>query len=147
MLQQVYGDITMSCTHVFEWRKWSKVGLEEVKDDSRRRKPSINRTEVNVEWVRQQVVVIVGWVFEWSQVSLTRKRPVFGRLSLKISACLESKETPDSCWPSETSPYWNNLHIPIILLCVNFFFSPGQEDHQGTCFEGVETIKRVVRME
>ena len=35
MLQQVYGEETMSCTRAFEWHKRFKEGREEVEDDPR----------------------------------------------------------------------------------------------------------------
>ena len=53
LLQKVYGDITISRTRVFEWDKSFKEGCGEVKDDLRSRRPSISRTEVNFEQVKQ----------------------------------------------------------------------------------------------
>ena len=52
ILQWIYGNNNMSCTHCFEWHKRFK---EEVKDDSRSRKPSSSRTEYNSERVKQVV--------------------------------------------------------------------------------------------
>ena len=53
MLQQVYGDITMSHTFVFEWHKRFKESFEVTKNISRRGRSSASRTEVNVEQIRQ----------------------------------------------------------------------------------------------
>ena len=55
MLQEVYGDETMSCSHVFEWHKRFKEGLEDVEDDSRSERPSTSRTADNVERMKQMV--------------------------------------------------------------------------------------------
>ena len=60
---------------------------------------------------------------------------------------LTTPSTSGSSWLRRTLPYWNNLPIHLILLCVTFFFSPSSRDHQGTCFEAVEAIKRAVMME
>jgi len=40
LLQEVYGDDTMSRTHLFEWHRRFKEGREEVEDDHRSGKPS-----------------------------------------------------------------------------------------------------------
>ena len=55
LLQEVYGDDTMSKTHLFEWHRRFKEGREEVEDDHRSGRPSISRTDENVEHVRQKV--------------------------------------------------------------------------------------------
>ena len=55
MLQEVYGDETMSCSRVFEWHKRFKEGHKDVEDDSRSGKPSTSRTANNVECVKQMV--------------------------------------------------------------------------------------------
>ena len=55
MLQQVYGDNTILHTYVFEWHQRFKEGWKEVNDDSRSRRPSTNRTENDIDWVRQVV--------------------------------------------------------------------------------------------
>ena len=55
MLQQVYGDETMSRSRVCEWYKRFKEGREDVKDDPRSGRLSTSRTEANVERVRQMV--------------------------------------------------------------------------------------------
>ena len=55
MLQQVYGDETMSWSRVCEWYKRFKEGREDIKDDPRSGRPSTSRTEANVERVRQMV--------------------------------------------------------------------------------------------
>ena len=52
LLQEVHGDDTMSRTRLFEWHRRFK---EEVEDDHRSGKPSISRTDKNVERVRQKV--------------------------------------------------------------------------------------------
>ena len=53
MLQQIYGENTISCPLVFEWHKRFQEDSEDVKDDSRNGRPSTSRTEVNVDRVRQ----------------------------------------------------------------------------------------------
>ena len=69
LLQEVYGDDTMSRTRLFEWHRRFKEGREEVKDDHRSGRPSIRRTDKNVERVRQNVqsnrhltVRMISWV-------------------------------------------------------------------------------------
>ena len=54
MFQRVYRDNTILLTHVFEWQRF-KEGCEVVKDDSKSRRPSTSKTEVNIEQVRQVV--------------------------------------------------------------------------------------------
>ena len=55
MLQQVYGEETMSRTRAFEWHKRFKEEQEEVEDDPRCGKPSTSRTADNLEHVKQMV--------------------------------------------------------------------------------------------
>ena len=55
MLQQVYGEETMSRTRAFEWHKRFKEGWEEVEDDPRSGRPSTSRTVNNIECVKQKV--------------------------------------------------------------------------------------------
>jgi len=55
LLQEVYGDDTISRTRIFEWHKSFKKGREEVEDDHRSGKPSTSRTEENVQHVREKV--------------------------------------------------------------------------------------------
>ena len=55
LLQEVYGDDTMSRTRLFEWHRRFKEGREEVKDDHRSERPFTSRTDKNVERVRQKV--------------------------------------------------------------------------------------------
>ena len=55
MLQQVYGEETLSRTHAFEWHKRFKEGREEVEDDPRSGGPSSSRTVDNIERVKQMV--------------------------------------------------------------------------------------------
>ena len=55
LLQEVYGDDTMSRTRVFGWHRRFKNGREEVEDDHWSGRPSTSRTDENVERVRQKV--------------------------------------------------------------------------------------------
>ena len=55
MLQQVYGEETMSRTHAFQWHKRFKEGREEVEDDPQSGRPSTSRTANNIEHVKQMV--------------------------------------------------------------------------------------------
>jgi len=55
LLQEVYGDDTMSKTRLFEWHRRFKEGKEEVEDDHRNGRPSTSRTEENVQRVREKV--------------------------------------------------------------------------------------------
>ena len=64
LLQEVYGDNTMSRTRLFEWHRKFKEGREEVEDDHRSGRPPTSRTDENVEHVRQKV---------WSDRRLTAK--------------------------------------------------------------------------
>ena len=52
LLQDIYGDDTMSRTCLFEWHRRFKEGRVEEKDDRRSGRPS---TDENVESVRQKV--------------------------------------------------------------------------------------------
>uniref|UniRef100_A0A8C4Q5Q6 Mos1 transposase HTH domain-containing protein n=1 Tax=Eptatretus burgeri TaxID=7764 RepID=A0A8C4Q5Q6_EPTBU len=55
MLQQVYGEETVSYTRAFEWHKRFKEGREEVEDDPRSGRRSTNRTADNIERVKYMV--------------------------------------------------------------------------------------------
>ena len=55
MLQQVYGEETMSRTRAFEWHKRFKEGQVEIEDDPRSGRPSTSRTADNIERVKQMV--------------------------------------------------------------------------------------------
>ena len=55
LLQEVYGDDTMSRTRLFEWHRRFKKGREEVEDDHRSGRPSKSRTDENVERTIQKV--------------------------------------------------------------------------------------------
>ena len=55
LLQEVYGECTMSRTRLFEWHRRFKEGREEVEDDHRSGRPSTSRKDKNVERVRQKV--------------------------------------------------------------------------------------------
>ena len=45
LLQEVYGDDTMSNTRLFEWRRRFKEEREEVEDDHRSGRTSTSRTD------------------------------------------------------------------------------------------------------
>ena len=55
LLQEIYGDDTMSKTRLFEWHRRFKEGRDKVEDDHRSRRPSTSRTDENVARVRQKV--------------------------------------------------------------------------------------------
>ena len=55
LLQEVYGDDTMSRIRLFEWHRRFEEGREEVEDDRRSGRPSTSRTHENVEGVIQKV--------------------------------------------------------------------------------------------
>ena len=55
LLQEIYGDDTMSRTRLFEWHRRFKEGREEVEGDHRSGRPSTSRLHENVERVRQTV--------------------------------------------------------------------------------------------
>jgi len=55
LLQEVYGDDTMSITRLFEWHRKFKEGREEVEDDHRRGRLSTSRAEENVQCVGEKV--------------------------------------------------------------------------------------------
>ena len=55
LLQELYGDGTMSRTRLFEWYGMFKEGREEVEDDHRSGRLFTSRTNENVERVRQKV--------------------------------------------------------------------------------------------
>ena len=55
LLQEVYGDDTMSRTRLFEWHRRFKEGREQMEDDHTSGRPSTSRTDENVERVRQKV--------------------------------------------------------------------------------------------
>ena len=55
LLQEVYGDATMSRTRIFEWRKRFREGREDVEDDPKSGRPTTSRTNENVERVREKV--------------------------------------------------------------------------------------------
>ena len=55
LLQEVYGDATMSTTRIFEWHKRFREGREDVEDDPKSGRPITSRTNENVECVREKV--------------------------------------------------------------------------------------------
>ena len=94
MLQQVYGDSTMSCTCVFVGHRRFKEGQEEVKHYSRLGKPlTAGLRSLLLSGLGKWCVIIIGWLFKWLQVSGTWKKTVFGRLSTKIWISLKSNGT------------------------------------------------------
>ena len=55
LLQEVYGDDTMSRTRLFEWHRRFEEGREEVEDNHWSGRQSTTRTDENVERVRHKV--------------------------------------------------------------------------------------------
>ena len=55
LLQEVYGDATMSRTRIFERHKRFREGREDVEDDPKSGRPTTSRTNKNVERVREKV--------------------------------------------------------------------------------------------
>ena len=55
LLQEVYGDATMSRTRIFEWHKRFREGREDVEDDPKSGRPTTSRINENVERVREKV--------------------------------------------------------------------------------------------
>jgi DNA-binding NarL/FixJ family response regulator len=55
LLTVAYGEYAMKKSSVFEWHRRSKEGREDVKDDPRRWQPKTQRTDRNVDRVRNLV--------------------------------------------------------------------------------------------
>ena len=55
LLQEVYGDDTMSRTCLLEWHRRFKEGREKVEDDHKSGRPSTSRADKNVERMKQKV--------------------------------------------------------------------------------------------
>ena len=55
LLQQVYKEETMSRARAFEWHKQFREGREECVDDQRSGRPVTNRTDSNIDQVKQLV--------------------------------------------------------------------------------------------
>ena len=55
LLQEVFGDDTMSKTRLFKWHRRFKEGRKEVEDNHSSGRPSTSSTDENVERVRQKV--------------------------------------------------------------------------------------------
>ena len=55
LLQEVYGDDTMSRTRLFEWHRRFKERKEELEGDQSSGRPSTSRTDKNLERVKQKV--------------------------------------------------------------------------------------------
>ena len=55
LLQEVYGNDTMSRTGLFKWHRRFKEGREEVEEDHGSGRPSTSKTDENFERVRQKV--------------------------------------------------------------------------------------------
>ena len=99
LLQQVYGDETMSRSQVFEWHKRFKEGRNDVEDNPSSWRPSMSRTEANVERVRQVVRSDCRLTVRLSQVSWAWTATVSGRLSPKIWVCGRSAQRwCRRCW-------------------------------------------------
>lgn len=55
LLTEVYREVTMSRTRVFEWHKRFSEGREEVDDDEHPGRPSTSKTDENIEKVNEIV--------------------------------------------------------------------------------------------
>ena len=55
LLQEVYGEATMSCARLFEWHKRFTSGREEVEDDPKSGRPSTTKTADNIGKVNELV--------------------------------------------------------------------------------------------
>ena len=55
LLQEVYGDDTMSRTHLLEWHRRFKEGREKLENDHRSDRPCTSRSNENVERVGKKV--------------------------------------------------------------------------------------------
>ena len=55
LLQEVYGEATMSHVHLFEWHKCFTSGCKEVEDDPKSGQPSTTKTADNISKVNELV--------------------------------------------------------------------------------------------
>ena len=137
ILQQVNEDSTI----FLSWYKSFKEGRE-VEWNMILRAAGLQQTgrrSTSSGWERS-CVVIICWLYEWSQVNWTRKRTVSGRLSPKIWTCLKSNRVGFAEYP--TVPDQTSIH----LILIHVTFSLAQDDHQrGLVFIAWTAVKAELR--
>ena len=114
ILQQVYGENSMSWTCVFEWQKRFEESCKEVKDDFRSGRPSASRTEVNVEWIGQVAYGDHCLTVQMIASQLDMKKDSVWKIIPEDLGMSEKKQdwvywAPRSSWLRETLSYWNNF--------------------------------------
>jgi len=163
LLQQVYGDETMSRSHVFEWHKRFKEGRQDVEDDPRSGRPSTSRTDANVERVRQAVrddrrmtVRLIASELGMNRDSVWKiitedlgMRKICAKMVPKLLTDDQKDRRLQVCQDIlerlETEP--GLLRRTRLAPCDFFLFLKLKGVIKGTRFRDVDAIKRAVTME